>query len=268
MLFDLRGKRRRLIQTIYVFLALLLGGGLVVFGIGGDAPGGLGDAIGIGQDGGTADPQFDRQIERAEQNLAEDPENRPALLTIARYQYLAGQQELETDDEGFPVVTDDARNRFRAATNAWERYLDTDPREPDDSVATLIFRAYGNVAATERDLRAVQRNFEAAVETAEIIAEAQPGPNTYLQLASYAYMAGNDRVAEEAGRNALAEVEGSPRDQMREALEQAERQGRQLQRELRQASQQEAEQFENPFGGQGVGETGGPGTEPLPSPTP
>src|ERR1700753_2402297 len=35
MLFDLRGRgRRRTVQAVYLFLALLLGGGLVLFGVG------------------------------------------------------------------------------------------------------------------------------------------------------------------------------------------------------------------------------------------
>src|SRR4051794_3039567 len=45
MLFDLRGRRRRLIQAIYLMLAVLIGGGLVLFGIGGNVGGGLVDAI-------------------------------------------------------------------------------------------------------------------------------------------------------------------------------------------------------------------------------
>ena len=42
MLFDLRGRgRRRSVQTIYVALAVLMGGGLIFFGIGGSVSGGL-----------------------------------------------------------------------------------------------------------------------------------------------------------------------------------------------------------------------------------
>ena len=36
MLFDLQGKRRRVVQATYLTLALLMGGGLVFFGIGSD----------------------------------------------------------------------------------------------------------------------------------------------------------------------------------------------------------------------------------------
>ena len=46
MLFDLRGRgRRTTVQVIYLTLALLMGGGLVLFGIGGDVSGGLVDAF-------------------------------------------------------------------------------------------------------------------------------------------------------------------------------------------------------------------------------
>ena len=46
MLFDLQGKRRRVVQGTYLVLAILLGGGLVLFGVGsGNISGGLFDAI-------------------------------------------------------------------------------------------------------------------------------------------------------------------------------------------------------------------------------
>src|SRR3954465_1265706 len=45
MLFDLKGKRRRFVQATYLSLAVLMGGGLVLFGIGGGTNGGLLDTI-------------------------------------------------------------------------------------------------------------------------------------------------------------------------------------------------------------------------------
>ena len=46
MLFDLRGGgRRRTVKVIYLGLAILMGGGFVLFGIGGATSGGLIDAI-------------------------------------------------------------------------------------------------------------------------------------------------------------------------------------------------------------------------------
>ena len=45
MLFDLRGRRRRAVQGTYLVLAMLMGGGLVLFGVGGSVSGGLLDAF-------------------------------------------------------------------------------------------------------------------------------------------------------------------------------------------------------------------------------
>ena len=48
MLFDLRGKRKRLVQVSYALLAAIFLVGFVGFGIGvGNSPGGLFDAIGL-----------------------------------------------------------------------------------------------------------------------------------------------------------------------------------------------------------------------------
>jgi hypothetical protein len=48
------------------------------------------------------------------------------------------------------------------------------------------------------------------VQTAEIVADAQPSPQTYFQLALYAYAAGQTRKGDLAGRRA---VELTPRAQ-------------------------------------------------------
>jgi hypothetical protein len=56
MLFDLRGSgRRRTVKIVYVTLAFLMGGGLVLFGIGGGGAlsGGLVDAITESDGGGN-----------------------------------------------------------------------------------------------------------------------------------------------------------------------------------------------------------------------
>src|ERR687894_623758 len=89
MLFDLRGRgRRRTVKIVYVTLALLLGGGLVLFGIGGEVSGGLVDAI-TGSNGGGGDGT-DRQREREEQAAARtrtNPEDAAAWAELARARF-------------------------------------------------------------------------------------------------------------------------------------------------------------------------------------
>src|SRR5215218_6519914 len=101
MLFELGGRRKRFIQVIYVFLALLLGIGLVGLGIGGSANGGIFDALGLTDSSSSSGgSQFDDQIDNANEKLDANPEDTQALLTVARYSYLKGQASLEIDDQG------------------------------------------------------------------------------------------------------------------------------------------------------------------------
>ena len=73
MLFDLRGRgRRRTVQTIYLTLAVLMGGGLVLFGIGGSVSGGLFDAVGL-TGGGSGGSSANEQLEAGEGGGAPRP---------------------------------------------------------------------------------------------------------------------------------------------------------------------------------------------------
>ena len=87
MLFDLRARgRRRTIKVIYVFLAVLMGGGLVFFGIGGNTAGGLFDAIGLTgnspRSSNSAFTKLERQAERRVRIAPRDPAGWAALARV------------------------------------------------------------------------------------------------------------------------------------------------------------------------------------------
>ena len=84
MLFDLRGRRRRAVQVTYLMLALLMGGGLVLFGIGGDVSGGLIDAFKGGGGGSSADSALQDRADRQEERLARNPQNQAILQNLIR----------------------------------------------------------------------------------------------------------------------------------------------------------------------------------------
>src|SRR5918997_6479464 len=95
MLFDLRGAgRRRTVKVVYITLAFLMGGGLVLFGIGGDVSGGLVDAIterGSGDDGSD---RFRDQEKAALARTKANPQDAPAWAAFARARFqLAGLGE-------------------------------------------------------------------------------------------------------------------------------------------------------------------------------
>src|SRR5436853_4461311 len=96
MIFDLQGKRRRLVQGTYLVLAILMGGGLILFGVGsGNISGGLFDAI-TGKDSnssGAANSTVNNRIKRDQRALRLNPKNEGALADLVRAHY-----QLATDD--------------------------------------------------------------------------------------------------------------------------------------------------------------------------
>lgn len=209
MLFDLKGKRRRLVQGTYLMLAVLMGGGLVLFGIGGDVSGGLFDAFSDRQGGGSvADDTFEERRDQARERLQRNPRDEQALKALVRANYQLASSAAGQATTFPPEAQDD----LRAAAAAWERYLATEPDPLDESLANLMLQAYGPGALNQLDK---------AVDTAETLARADPTSQSYLRLVQYASLAGDTRTADLAGKRA---IDLAPRDQrstVRDQVEQA-----------------------------------------------
>lgn len=253
MLFELGGKRKRLIQVIYVLLAFLMAIALVGFGIGGGTQGGIFDALGLGGDGSST-PQYDAQIQRAEDALQADPKDEKALIQLARTHFLAGQSATEQDAQGRITFTEETLAQYRDATDAWERYLKTKPKQPDDGVASLMLQAYTALAGT--DPARVQQDIEGAFEASRIVAEARPSFGSYLQLATYAYYAGENEAGDEATKNALKEApDPTSKNQVKQQVKRAKAQGEAIAKAVKQSAPDQS-QLQNPLGGLG-------GTQPA-----
>jgi hypothetical protein len=213
MLFDLRGAgRRRTVKVVYITLAFLMGGGLVLFGIGGDVSGGLVDAIterGSGDDGSD---RFRDQEEAALKRTQANPQDAPAWAALARARFqLAGLGENFDQEKG--AFTAEGRAKLESAGAAWERYLALEPEKPDDRVASLMVQAFGAL------------NEPAKAATAqEVITEARPTASTFSQLAIFAYQAGQTRKGDLAKDKALELTDPDMREALRGQLESAKQQ--------------------------------------------
>ena len=205
MLFDLRGRRRRAVQATYLTLAVLMGGGLVFFGIGGDAAGGLFDAIGGDGRGGGGDGNeaLEQRIDRNQKRAAAG--NEAALKELVRDYYQLATAQTEASSTGFPK---DAKDELRKAGAAWQRYVRA-AEKPDPSLATVALQIY-DVTALNRPKR--------AQEAAAIIAEADNDASSYLRLVQYAALAGDTRTADLAAKKA---VDLAPKRQKAEIRRQA-----------------------------------------------
>ncbi len=204
MLFDLRGRgRRRTVQVIYVSLALLMGGGLVFFGIGGDVQGGLFDAF--SQNQGSADDALQDQVEAAEKRVRANRQDPAAWADLARAQVnLAGQTE--GYDESTGAFGGKSRAVVQDAIRAWDQHLKLAGNKPNAEVAGTLTRAFIALDQPEK-----------AVRTQEIVIDSLPNPGfgDYSALAQYAYLAGQTRKGDLASQRALedAKEEGLPKEQ-------------------------------------------------------
>ncbi len=205
MLFDLRGRRRRAVQATYLVLAVLMGGGLVLFGIGGDVSGGLFDAFSE-RSGNAGDDITEERMERNEKRLQSNPANTVALKALVRDNYSLAAAEQDPNATSFP---DDARDELRRAGAYWQRYLEAAEGEPDPSLATVALRVY--------DVGALGRPKEAARAMA-IVADASNDFQSYLQLVNYAALAGDERTADLAAQKA---EDLAPKDVKKEVRQQA-----------------------------------------------
>jgi hypothetical protein len=191
MLFDLRGRRRRAVQATYLTLAVLMGGGLVFFGIGGDVSGGLFDAFsergGGGDDGNEV---IEKRIDRNEKRLQKAPGNEALLGELVRDYYGLATSQTPSGATGFPK---DARDELAKAGSAWQRYLKAE-KEPDPSVATFALQIY--------DVTALNKPAQAQ-RAAAIVAEAENEPTAYIRLVQYAALAKDTRTADLAGKKAV-----------------------------------------------------------------
>src|SRR6476620_11066716 len=146
MLFDLRGKRKRAVQVVYASLAVIFLVGFVGFSIGsGNAPGGLLDAIGLGNggSGGSLSTQFDSQINSANAQLAKHPNDPTALLKLAKYEYFKGKQGVAQDPTtGQVSVSQDAHSELGGSADAWAKYLKVNKGKPDAGAAAYMVQVY------------------------------------------------------------------------------------------------------------------------------
>lgn len=197
-----------MVQATYLLLAVLLGGGLVLFGIGGDVSGGLFDAFSErGGGGGSNNDAIEERVDRLEKRVAANPNNTAALQELVRDYYGLATTQQESGSTAFP---DDAKDELRKAGSAWQRYVAAVEGDPSAATATFALRVY--------DPAALNRPKEAQ-EAAAIIAESENDSSSYLQLVGYASLAGDTRTADLATQKA---VDLAPKDQKKTVEQQAE----------------------------------------------
>ncbi|MGN6189863.1 MAG: hypothetical protein ACTHOE_13295 [Conexibacter sp.] len=193
MLFDLQSRNRRaFVKVIYLGLAILMGGGLLLFGIGtGTGGGGFLDIFTGG--GSSTSAQVSSAEKRANREVRLHPQDPTAWadLARARYQTAGLGENYNATTNTFTVK---GRAKLSTAATAWQRYLTLDPNHPDVTLARLMATAYSETGLNQP---------ADAASAMEIVTERQPSASAYATLAQYAYLADQLRKGDLAAARAV-----------------------------------------------------------------
>ena len=218
MLFDLTGKRRRAVQATYLTLAVLMGGGLVLFGIGGDVQGGIFDAFsGEGGNSSNGNSVIEKRVESNEKKLKANPNSEALRKSLTRDYYQLATAS--SNQEG--KFNDDGLENLRKASVNWEAYLALEPDKPDTSLARLALQMYDPAAlGSEGDKTAKEEVTTNALNAAQLIAREENDSLAYLNLVQYAALAKDTRTADLAGAKAVELAPADQRKQVRAQVKQ------------------------------------------------
>lgn len=251
MVFDIRGRRKRVVQVAYAILAFLMAASLfTVVG-----PLNIGDIFGGGGSSDAAS-SLDDQAQKIEQRLRRNPNDEALLLALVRTRYSAGNIQLQVDPSTQQsVVTSEARKEYEQAAAAWDRYLKQKPADPNPNTAQQASNALFSLAQTSTTGAEAETNLKDAAEAQAIVAAARPSVGTLSTLAYYSYFAldfqGGDRAAQQASAKAASKSERkSIQTQLAQIRKQAKKFAAQQQASAQKGNQAQAQQeLGNPLGG-------------------
>jgi hypothetical protein len=196
MLFDLRSRgRRRTVQVIYIGLALLIGSGLILFGVGtGSGGGGLfGAFTGSNQHNGANGSAVTSQVKTALAQTKKDPSSAAAWSNLVNARFSAANSV--GFDSTTSTYTKAGKQQLQLLTQAYTKYTSL-TKTPSANAATIAAKAYTQLG-----------NWKTASATYQTILSGESGSNRIhalecVTLTSYA--AKSDRVAQLAEARVLA----------------------------------------------------------------
>jgi tetratricopeptide (TPR) repeat protein len=179
MLFDLRGRgRRRTIQVIYLGLAVVLGGGLILFGVGtGGGGGGLLNAFNPSGSTSVGKGYVSQATKTAEKETKLDPTSPSAWASLTQAHYVDAGQGFDSSTNSYTAA---GKADLEAAASAWQHYLKL-TKSPDPTLARLMGEAYQDLGDYTQEANAW-----------EIAADASPKVASYWEYVALAAYLGKD----------------------------------------------------------------------------
>lgn len=207
MLFDLRGRgRRTTVRFIYIGLALLIGVGLVGFGIGGGfGGGGLLSAATNAEGGGT--PTYQKQITKYRKLTREKPGDASAWENLTRNLMHEAGGEAYVTSSG---LTSKGHKIFEEVASAWNSYFALEPKNPNVELTKDMYRIY-----SEEGLNKPAQE----VTLLQVLVNDEPTASYWGLLAENAYKAHDTTLGDLSAQKAVALAPAGSRKHLKATLE-------------------------------------------------
>jgi hypothetical protein len=212
MLFDLRSRgRRRTVQAVYLGLAILMGGGLVLFGVGaGNGVGGLLNAF----TGGGSSSNQSAVVSQAEKSAIKatqtNPGNAAAWANLIEARWSQARSSSADINASTGQFTAEGNKELTAIGQDYQHYKQL-VKQADPNIAILAARSYQYLG-----------NYSAAAATWSDITDTSPTQASAFEcLAANAYAANQTRTGDLASAKALSLVPKAQRTLLKSRISQA-----------------------------------------------
>jgi hypothetical protein len=207
MLFDLRGRgRRRLVQVVYTGIAVLFLAGFIGFGVGSGLGGNFNIGELLGKGGGSS---YSQQVEKARKRTRREPNNPAAWAALTEAQIRQASEPAYTN-QSTSGYTAQGRKYLPKIEASWKEYLRLEPRNPSAELAHRMLGILGEEGTAQP---------AAEVQALQIAIAAEPSNKVlYLDLAEYAYQAGNSRQGDLASEKVLGLASKAERPRLKGEL--------------------------------------------------
>jgi hypothetical protein len=230
MLFDLQGPRKTAVKAIYLGLAILMAGGLVLFGIGSSINGGLADVF----TNGSSTGDLQKQVEKSQKAYAANPKDPKTLqnLIADRVSWAGSDKNYNQANQTFNA---EGKKQLTAVTKDWLAYKQL-TNKPDLNTAGYAVSAYAQL-----------NDAKGAQQAQAVVAERQPSAANYLALLQFALYAGDNLTASgaeiKARELATKDQQAEVKQQIKSLKKQVAQRGAELQKQIQQqfAQQQQSQ---------------------------
>ena len=209
MLFDLRSRgRRRAVKGIYLFLAVLLAGGLILFGVGtGTGGGGLLNAFSGGSN--NQKQVVSGQEKTALAQVKANPSNASAWGNLLQARWITATQAPDYNATT-GAFTAAGKKELNGVATAWEHYTAL-TKKPDPDLAITAARAYAKLS-----------DYSTAAKAWELETAANPtSANGFECQAITAYAAKQSRIGDLASGKALTLVPKAQQTSLKQSFQAA-----------------------------------------------